>query len=107
MNAQTLVFNALRLERWLQKHEDGHGRQPLRAVLGLHVLEFGEPTAGVLASLLCITSGATTRVLGELEKAGWAKRVHDPTDLRIIRVQLTDAGHEKARAVLRDVEQHL
>ncbi|MBD2846640.1 MarR family transcriptional regulator [Paenibacillus sp. IB182496] len=63
------------------------------ARLGLHItdhkcLEFvlsrGKATAGQLAQWSGLTTGAITGVLNRLEKAGYIKRVKDPSDLRVV-----------------------
>ena len=49
----------------------------------------GPTTAGELAQAMHLTTGAVTSVLDRLEKAGWAKRVRDPSDRRRVLVQAT------------------
>ena len=49
----------------------------------------GPITAGELAQAMHLTTGAVTSVLDRLEKAGWAKRVRDPSDRRRVLVQAT------------------
>ncbi len=41
----------------------------------------GSMSAGKLAELAGLTTGAITEIVDRLEKAGWAKRVADPNDL--------------------------
>ena len=55
----------------------------------------GRMTAGRLAALSGLTTGAVTAVLDHLERAGYAKRVRDTADRRRILVEVTD----KARRV--------
>ncbi|NXY95701.1 MarR family transcriptional regulator [Streptomyces sp. BR123] len=73
------------------------GRQEVAQLLGLnvtdltclgHVMEAGdEPlSAGDLAALANLTTGAVTGVLNRLERAGYAKRQPDPADRRRVRV---------------------
>ncbi|MFD8413685.1 MarR family winged helix-turn-helix transcriptional regulator [Streptomyces sp. NPDC059650] len=73
------------------------GQQEVAQLLGLnvtdltclgHILGAGdEPlSAGDLASLANLTTGAVTGVLNRLERAGYAKRQPDPTDRRRVRV---------------------
>jgi DNA-binding MarR family transcriptional regulator len=54
----------------------------------------GQMTAGGLAQESGLSTGAITAVIDHLEKAGYAKRVPDPSDRRRVLVELT----EKARA---------
>jgi DNA-binding MarR family transcriptional regulator len=58
----------------------------------------GRMTAGALAHESGLSTGAITAVIDHLEKAGYAKRVPDPSDRRRVMVELTDkarqAGYE-------------
>jgi DNA-binding MarR family transcriptional regulator len=56
----------------------------------------GGATAGRLAELMGLTTGAITSVVDRLERAGFARRIRDETDRRRVRVELT----EKARREL-------
>jgi DNA-binding MarR family transcriptional regulator len=51
------------------------------------VLGMGRATAGQLAELTGLTTGAITSVINRLEKAGFVRRVKDPHDLRIVLVE--------------------
>jgi DNA-binding MarR family transcriptional regulator len=51
------------------------------------VLGMGRATAGQLAELTGLTTGAITSVLNRLEKAGYVRRVKDPNDLRMVIVE--------------------
>jgi DNA-binding MarR family transcriptional regulator len=64
--------------------------------LGLHitdhkcldiVLSTGRATAGQLAELTGLTTGAITSVINRLEKAGFVRRVKEPRDLRVVHVE--------------------
>src|SRR6187399_1172598 len=44
-------------------------------------------TAGKLAELLGMTTGAVTRVVDRLEQAGYVRRVPDPTDRRRVIIE--------------------
>jgi DNA-binding MarR family transcriptional regulator len=46
------------------------------------LVRMGPMSAGKLAELAGLTTGAITGIVDRLEKAGWAKRVADPTDRR-------------------------
>jgi DNA-binding MarR family transcriptional regulator len=48
-------------------------------------------SAGRLASEAGLSTGAVTTVLDRLERAGYARRVHDPGDRRRVLVELTPA----------------
>jgi DNA-binding MarR family transcriptional regulator len=63
----------------------------------LDVLEREGPVpAGRLAEATGLTSGAITSVLDRLERAGYARRVSDPSDRRRVLVELAPAAHERA-----------
>jgi len=64
--------------------------------LGLHitdhkcldiVLGMGRATAGQLAELTGLTTGAITSVINRLEKAGFVRRAKDANDLRVVYVE--------------------
>ncbi|HUB74523.1 MAG TPA: MarR family transcriptional regulator [Solirubrobacteraceae bacterium] len=63
----------------------------------LDVLEREGPVpAGRLAEATGLTSGAITSVLDRLERAGYARRVSDPSDRRRVLVELAPAAHARA-----------
>jgi DNA-binding MarR family transcriptional regulator len=51
------------------------------------VLVMGRTTAGQLAELTGLTTGAITSVINRLEKARFVRRAKDPNDLRIVYVE--------------------
>jgi DNA-binding MarR family transcriptional regulator len=64
--------------------------------LGINLTDFkclsilernGAVTAGKLAGLTGLTSGAVTGLIDRLEKAGWARRVRDPNDRRHVIIE--------------------
>jgi DNA-binding MarR family transcriptional regulator len=55
--------------------------------------------AGELATEAGLTPGAVTGVIDRLEKAGYARRVSDPADRRRVRLEVTPAFYEAARAI--------
>jgi DNA-binding MarR family transcriptional regulator len=70
--------------------------QAVATRLGLHITdhkcvgilaEFGPLSAGKLAELTGLTTGAITGVLNRLEEAGYAKRILNPEDRRNVRVE--------------------
>jgi len=56
--------------------------------------ESGSITAGRLAGLMGLSTGAMTTVLDRLERAGYARRVRDEHDRRRVQVELTRKAHE-------------
>jgi DNA-binding MarR family transcriptional regulator len=65
----------------------------------------GEASAGQLAELTGLTSGAITRILDRLEKAGLVRRMRDPNDGRRVIVKLAEGKDElrKIRTLLDSV----
>ncbi len=53
------------------------------------IVRFGPMTAGKLAELSGLTTGAITGAIDRLEKAGHARRVDNPKDRRSVIVELT------------------
>lgn len=60
------------------------------------LIDTGAATAGRLAELMGLTTGAVTRVIDRLEQAGYVRRIPDPTDRRRVIVELVP---EKMAAV--------
>lgn len=81
------------------------------AVTDMQVLDIldliGPATAGQLADLTGLTTGAITRILDRLEKAGLVCRERDPTDGRkvIVRLERDKDAMSKVRSILDSVEQ--
>lgn len=59
--------------------------------------EIGPLSAGELAELTGLTTGAITGVINRLERAGYAKRVPNPQDRRNINVEARNVAKFKAR----------
>ncbi len=53
-------------------------------------------SAGEIARLSGLTTGAVTAVIDRLEKAGYARRVGDPADRRRVLVELTERARQLA-----------
>ena len=56
----------------------------------------GRTTAGELATESGLTTGAVTAVIDRLERAGYARRVADPSDRRRVLVEITPELESKA-----------
>jgi DNA-binding MarR family transcriptional regulator len=56
----------------------------------------GGLTAGQLASEAGLTTGAVTGVIDRLERAGYARRIPDPTDRRRVRLEVTPEFYARA-----------
>jgi DNA-binding MarR family transcriptional regulator len=59
----------------------------------------GPVAAGRLAEASGLTTAAVTAVIDRLEKAGYARRVGDPTDRRRVLVELTPLARERAEVI--------
>ncbi|OUM97403.1 MAG: MarR family transcriptional regulator [Thermobacillus sp. ZCTH02-B1] len=79
LSTQTVFFHQA-AARYLGLHITDH--KCLDIVLGM-----GRATAGQLAELTGLTTGAITSVINRLEKAGFVRRTKDPRDLRIVYVE--------------------
>jgi DNA-binding MarR family transcriptional regulator len=72
----------------------GVGRTEVRC-LGLLDRSGGQLTAGRLAELSRLTTGAITGVVDRLERAGLARRIPDPTDRRKVIIELDEVAHAR------------
>jgi DNA-binding MarR family transcriptional regulator len=61
----------------------------------IHVYTHGPQTIGQLATGLGVSQGWASRVVDEMEKAGYLARERDPQDRRIVRVSLVPAAVER------------
>jgi DNA-binding MarR family transcriptional regulator len=80
------------LLRTLRKEDDASGLSAPR-LSALSVVVFGGPlTLGQLARAEQVRPPTMTRIVTGLEKAGLVKRVGDPRDHRVTRIQATARG---------------
>jgi DNA-binding MarR family transcriptional regulator len=61
--------------------------------------QHGQITAGDLARELRLSTGAVTTLVDRLERAGFARRVADPTDRRRVLLEVTPVVHENAERI--------
>ncbi|MEO8111492.1 MAG: MarR family transcriptional regulator [Ginsengibacter sp.] len=61
------------------------------------LMEMGPCTAGDLAKVTRLTTGAITSVIDRLQKAGFVKREADPQDRRKVIIRLIPKKHEKGK----------
>jgi DNA-binding MarR family transcriptional regulator len=61
------------------------------------LMEMGPSTAGDLAKMTRLTTGAITNVIDRLEKAGFVKRESDPQDRRKVIIRFIPKKHEKTK----------
>jgi DNA-binding MarR family transcriptional regulator len=59
----------------------------------------GPMTAGRLAELTGLTTGAITGVINRLERRGWVRREADPTDRRRVIIRTLDVANDEAHAL--------
>ncbi|GAA3049979.1 MarR family winged helix-turn-helix transcriptional regulator [Streptomyces glomeratus] len=74
--------------------------------LSLITLE-GSLTSGELASRTGLTTGATTRLIDRLERAGYARRAADPKDRRRVIVEPVPDGLSRIEEVLAPPRRHI
>ncbi|EIF00591.1 MarR family winged helix-turn-helix transcriptional regulator [Saccharomonospora glauca] len=60
-------------------------------------------TAGALAELSGLTTGAVTAVIDRLERAGYARRVRSETDRRKVYIELPEDRLEEVNAITRSL----
>jgi DNA-binding MarR family transcriptional regulator len=71
----------------------------IRAAIFIH--ENGPQTVGQLARGLGTSQGWTSRIVDELERAGYVEKARDPGDRRVVRVGLTPMAAERVERVAR------
>jgi len=90
--ADQLHSAAIHLLRTLRKEDDSSGLSAPR-LSALSVVVFGGPlTLGQLARAEQVRPPTMTRIVTGLEKAGLVKRIGDPRDHRLTRIQATAKG---------------
>lgn len=112
--ADQLHSAAIHLLRHLRKEDDASGLSAPR-LSALSVVVFGGPlTLGQLAAAEQVKPPTMTRIVTGLEKEGLVKRIGDPRDRRLTRIQATIKGQkvltagrarrvEKLAAAVRDL----
>ncbi len=80
----------------------------LSEMFALMALSVGAPMSQQeLAEQLHLEKSMVSRLITHLEKRGWVKRVRDPRDTRMFRLQLSEEGHEQASCLAKHLtEQH-
>src|SRR4249920_3799544 len=68
------------------------------------LLDTGAATAGRLAELLGLTTGAVTRVIDRLEQAGYVRRTTDPADRRRVVVEVVPERVATVESLLESLE---
>jgi DNA-binding MarR family transcriptional regulator len=76
--------------------------------VGVMLIRQGEPmTMGELSQSLDVPLSTATRIMDQLVKHGYAQRLPDPADRRIVRVALTDTGTQMYRGIQGMIESRL
>ncbi|WP_224372838.1 MarR family winged helix-turn-helix transcriptional regulator [Hyalangium versicolor] len=108
------LFEAVRRELRDFSDQDVFFSQALADRLGMTLTDLkclsilertGPVTAGRLAELTGLTSGAITGLIDRLEKGGWARRVRDPKDRRHVFIEVTprnDSAFDEVAGSSRD-----
>ncbi|MGA2284099.1 MAG: MarR family transcriptional regulator [Candidatus Dormibacteria bacterium] len=96
-----LVLAVRRQVAWTVLHNQAIADRLGMGVTDLHCVNLldieGPMTAGRLAELMGLTTGAVTGVLDRLERAGLVRREADPADRRRVVARLVPAGMERVR----------
>jgi DNA-binding MarR family transcriptional regulator len=97
-----LVIAVRRQVAWTVLHNQAIADRLGMGVTDLHCVNLldieGPMTAGRLAELMGLTTGAVTGVLDRLERAGLVRREADPADRRRVVARLVPEGMERVRA---------
>jgi DNA-binding MarR family transcriptional regulator len=67
----------------------------------IHIYGNGPQTIGQLASGIGVSQGWASRIVDEMERAGYVGRERDPEDRRVVRVSLVPAAIERVERVYR------
>ncbi|MFI9259762.1 MarR family winged helix-turn-helix transcriptional regulator [Streptomyces sioyaensis] len=101
-----------------REYLDAVGLQGLASAeaAGLHTSEWyalslitreGSLTSGELASRTGLTTGATTRLIDRLERAGYARRAADPMDRRRVIVEPVPDALDRIEEVVSPARRHI
>lgn len=97
-----LRTNLRRFERWSAEQAQAAGLTPMQHQLLLairgHVDPRG-PTIGNVADYLLLRHHSAVELTQRAEAAGLVRRIRDSGDHRVIRLELTDVGHDRLEAL--------
>ncbi|MFE9371119.1 MarR family winged helix-turn-helix transcriptional regulator [Streptomyces sp. NPDC006711] len=98
--AEQLLRLTRRLHRIQKHHLEPVGITPAQSRLLRTVAHWNEPPRMAdLAARLEVVPRAVTTLVDALEESGDVRRVPDPANRRVIRIELTDAGRATLRAL--------
>ncbi|MFI6704360.1 MarR family winged helix-turn-helix transcriptional regulator [Streptomyces sp. NPDC050509] len=100
MLAEQLLRLTRRLHRIQKQQLEPIGITPAQArLLRALTLYDTPPRMTDLATRLEVVPRAVTTLVDSLEASGWVRRAPDPTNRRVIRIELTDTGRATLRAL--------
>jgi DNA-binding MarR family transcriptional regulator len=91
-----------RLLRWSEQQAEAAGLTPAQHQLLLAIRGHRDrrgPTVGEVADYLLLRHHSAVGLVDRAEAAGLIKRVRDPEDHRVVRLQLTAAGTKRLEAL--------
>jgi len=94
----TLRTGLRRLLRWSEQQAEAAGLTPAQHQLLLAIRGHSDrrgPTVGELADYLLLRHHSAVGLVDRADAAGLVKRVRDPRDHRMVRLQLTAAGSKR------------
>ena len=98
----TLRTGLRRLLRWSEQQAEAAGLTPAQHQLLLAIRGHSDrrgPTVGEVADYLLLRHHSAVGLVDRADAAGLVKRVRDPEDHRIVRLQLTAAGTKRLEAL--------
>ena len=104
-NSEAILLALRRISRRVSLHSKKLARQSgltLPQVVCLRVLAKHDPpglTGAAIGRAMRLSSPTVTGILDRLERGGYVERVRDTVDRRRVHVSLTQAGHERVRAL--------
>ncbi|MFF3751888.1 MarR family winged helix-turn-helix transcriptional regulator [Streptomyces sp. NPDC002018] len=100
MLAEQLLRLTRRLQRVQKRQMEPIGITPAQARLLRTVAFYDQPPRMAdLAERLEVVPRAVTSLVDGLEASGWVRRAPDPTNRRVVRIELTDSGRATLRAL--------
>ncbi len=98
----TLRTGLRRIQRWSEQQAEEVGLTPAQHQLLLAIRGHGDrrgPTVGEVADYLLLRHHSAVGLVDRAVAAGFVKRVRDPQDHRVVRLQLTPKGGTRLEAL--------
>ncbi|MYZ37577.1 MULTISPECIES: MarR family transcriptional regulator [unclassified Streptomyces] len=100
MLAEQLLRLTRRLQRVQKRQMEPIGITPAQARLLRTVAYYEQPPRMAdLAERLEVVPRAVTSLVDGLEASGWVRRAPDPTNRRVVRIELTESGRTTLRSL--------